>query len=198
VKGDWAHLQVSQLVHVHTGFHIIFDIGSEESNYRPHLWPGSKYTALADDQVRKVVQEWVRVIAPEVRAPNLWDLAAQQQRIATDPATGNTPFTAAERREIGEGLQRLQEHVQQAEPSMKPEHRAALAARMSYLDKAADRLGRLDWTSLVIGQLFAMATEKIITVQTFTSLYSLAADLFGRVLAIGPAVVQAAGRLIGS
>jgi hypothetical protein len=53
--------------------------------------------------------------------------------------------------------------------------------------------GLIGWT-LVVGQFFSMAAEKIITVQTFQGLYSLAADLLGKALAVGTGI---AAKLLG-
>jgi hypothetical protein len=46
---------------------------------------------------------------------------------------------------------------------------------------------------MVIGQLFAMTTEKLITIQTFTSLYHLASNLLSKFLS----AVDVAAKLLG-
>jgi hypothetical protein len=57
----------------------------------------------------------------------------------------------------------------------------------SNLREAAGRLGRIDRATLVVGQMFNMATEKIITVQTFQSLYNMAGSLFQGLLSVAHA-----------
>ena len=85
--------------------------------------------------------------------------------------------------------------MNQAEPQLPAEARNAIAARFRFMKEAAGRLGRLDWTSIVVGQLFSMASEKLITTQTFTGLYNLAATMLQHALSLAGAL---ATKLIGS
>lgn len=192
VKGPWAHLQVSIVTHLRTGFFFLFDVGHQD-DFHPKSYPGREWPDMDGASMIQVCKSWVDQIAIEIKAPDLWALAAGQGGIGTDPTGGNSHFTPDEQRQIGEGLQQLEEYVFRAEPELPPEKRQAVSARFKYLRDAVARLGRLDWMSLVVGQLFAMASEKIITVQTFTSLYHMAGGLLGKFLAAGAAALKLAG-----
>jgi hypothetical protein len=189
VRGAWAGLPVSQITHRGTGFFLRFDVRLQDGLYYPTVWPGTDRQSLDDDRLKQFVGEWVRRIAPELKAPDLWKLAGSQAPIGAAPDEANTAFSEDDQNKIAEELSRLEQFVYQAEPSLPEGSRRAIAARFSYLKQAAARLGRVDWASIVIGQLFAMVTEKLITVQTFTGLYSLAATLFSKVLMLGSGII---------
>jgi hypothetical protein len=193
VRGSQAGFQVSHLEHVRTGFFVLFDLGG--AGYYPTAWPGRKFEAITEGSLEQVIQSWAARIGPEVQAPDLWTLSAEQKRIATDPSQANAQFTADEQRQLEAGLAQLEEFVYQSEPDLPDDKRQAVKARFGYLRAAVARVGRIDWTSLVVGQLFSMVAEKIITVQTFTAAYNVAANLLTKFLASGTAV---AGRLLGS
>ena len=103
------------------------------------------------------------------------------------------PDAPEEQRQVADGLRQLEAFIANAEPDLPEEKRRAVAARFDYIKAASARLKRLDWTSMVVGQMFAMATERLITWQTFLGLYNLAARAFGNVLAAG----DAAAKLLG-
>jgi hypothetical protein len=189
VKGPWAHLQVSQLIHHRTGFFFVFDMSSG-GGYHPQAWPGGDLGEMHSARMMDLAQRWVIEIAPEIKAPDLWQLAADQPRIGTDPGSANTPFTQAEQLGVGRSLFRLEEFVYQSEPSLEPGKRQAVVARFAYLKDAATRLGRIDWMTLVVGQFFSMASERIITVQTFHGLYSLAGDLLRQIVTLGTGIAD--------
>lgn len=192
VEGPWMRaLYVSRLMHKRTGFFLVFDMGT--SDYHLYAWPGGEHHDLGQPRVTDLAKEWVRLIESEIKQPDLWQLFKEQQRLGADPQTENTPFTAEEQARIAEGLVLLEEHVYQSEPDLPIEKRHAVAARFRFLKDAAARLGRLDWMSMVIGQLFAMASERIITVQTFHSLYNMAAVTFGKMLQVAGQVANLLG-----
>lgn len=195
VTGPYAErYQVSQLNHPRTGFFFLFDVGSS-GDYQLTAWPGGVNNDRSIAEVKELVEEWIDAIAPELQAPDFWRIAGEQHKIGTDPRPANTPFTRKEQQQIGEGLSRLEEFVYQSEPELVTEKRAAVGARFGYLRSAVKRLGRIDWMTLMVGQFFGMATEKIITVQTFQGLYNLAASLLGTAITASTSV---ASKLLGS
>jgi hypothetical protein len=180
VKGPWAFNLVSRLYHPRTGFYFLFD--ASDHGFAPQGWPGGQFGSSLDSRLTMdYFRQWVKeILAPEINAPDMWKLAAEQKGIGTDPSTANTPLTIDEQRQLSEGFRQLEAYVDTAEPLMPAEKRRAVAARFEYLRGAAPRLGRVDWITLVVGQLFGMASEQIVTVQTFTALYHLASGLVGQ------------------
>lgn len=146
-EGAWAGLPVSQVTHQRTGFFLRFDVRLQDGLCYPTVWPGTNRQSLNDDGLKQFASEWVKRIAPELKAPDLWRLALNQSPIGTDPGDANTAFSDEEQKRIGQELSRLEQFVYQAEPSLPEGDRRAVAARFSHLKEAAARLGRVDWAT---------------------------------------------------
>ena len=95
---------VSQLTHPDTGFFLLFNLNTSRGFFL-QSWP-----TLDDTRARKkrwsdesndavalnYAAEWISVIAPQIKAPDLWELAAAQPRFSGEAAAGaNTVFSPA-------------------------------------------------------------------------------------------------------
>jgi hypothetical protein len=200
VKGPSTHNTVSLVSHKRLNVHFTFDVASDGlywlSSYPATTASSASGKDLGAEGMMQHCRTWIEAIAPQVKAPDLWAFATQQEGIPSP--TRNTPFTPDERHRLAEGLRQIEEFVYNAEPSLEPPQRAAIAARFKFLEQATQRLGRLDWTTIVVGNFFQMASEKLITVQTFTSLYHMAGQMMSSILRLGTSVADVATKLIGA
>src|SRR5262245_52593093 len=82
---------VSRIVHPRTAFYFVFD-PSKDGKYKPDCWPEDVTVGaslLSQAGIVAAFKRWVSAIAPEIKAPDLWKLAAEQKTLAADPNQEN-------------------------------------------------------------------------------------------------------------
>jgi hypothetical protein len=151
--------------------------------------PGEEieHESLLDNfpQIVDRIGEWLRAIAADEETPDLWaELGQQQQTFSAGAleAGENTPFTPAEQRLIAVKLEELKANAVD-DYALSGEQLRELEARLDYLDKAATRVGRLDWRNLVAGALLSAVTGAALPPDVvqgiFGTLVNSVAHLFG-------------------
>jgi hypothetical protein len=134
-----------------------FSIGGDPGHYvgqsvvgDGNPWP---YEVYSWDPVMERVDRWAREVKRDLETPDLWaELQDEVELLQASYAesAANTPFTAQEKKQIAERLHDFVAHAEQAY-SLSETQIAELNAKVDYLVSSSDRLGRIDWRTVLIG-----------------------------------------------
>jgi hypothetical protein len=131
-----------------------------------------------------VVGKWVDILRKEIDTPDLWATISSGNSSlmqATTTASENTPFTAQELVQVVLFLGKIRAHIQ-TNSGLSPDKLNIVVEKLSYLEQAANRLGRKDWQILFLGVLTTMAMQGGMTKNVFHELFSVADILFRQFL----------------
>lgn len=120
-------------------------------------WPAFPYKEYGWTPVEVRVKSWLDDVKRDIETPDLWaELQGEAKLLgaASDEATENTPFTSQEKKEIVGQLNEFAEYAQHTY-SLSTTQMSDLNAKLDYLAKATDRLGRIDWRNIFIGSIFS-------------------------------------------
>ena len=144
----------------------------------------TRASASSAYQWDSVVSKWMDILRQEIDTPDLWaSLASGQSSVmqATATASENTPFTAPERIQVVLFLGEIRTYIQ-TNARLLPDKFTIVAEKLTYLEQAADRMGRKDWLNLFLGVLFSMALQVGMEKSAFQDLLSVAGQLFRQFL----------------
>jgi len=179
---------VSRLEHKDSNFYYLFDF---ELNQYEGVEAFARYSP--GDRVR-VVQEfvgawdghsshvvaWLKNLARELKAPNLWS-AAEQLATSAAEIDRNEPFSMEERRVIGEQLRSIRQSIEQLRELDEAEE-MLLDRRLKYLESAAGRVGRFDWRGLVVSVVFNIAWDPAYNPEQARALFGFFAGALANVV----------------
>jgi hypothetical protein len=115
------------------------------------------------------VAPWLDEVKKNHDAPDLWAEARNARALSDvvgDVEADNTPFTLEEVELLKPRLQDVADRIESSQP-LDAEQKQVVRKRFQYLLEAAQRgVGRVDWLSIFIGQLFEMGLEKILEPST--------------------------------
>jgi hypothetical protein len=180
-EGSYGTL-ISRLVHVPTKFHFTFSFSGEY--YTSQWWPPQGYGAKVlsldkswEDQA-KCAFNWLVVVKKEADAPDLWGSAFANTDLlsGTPDESNNEQFTPTELRSLEAKLDQICEYIQETHAQSDPA-RETIGRRISFLKKAALRVGRIDWTSMFIGQIVSMIFTKEVLSSAFADIMRFAGSL---------------------
>ncbi len=115
-------------------------------------WPFDVYSWEA---LMSRISTWLTQVKLDLSTPDLWaELRGEAELLggASGEASGNTPFTPEEQKEIVRRLREVEANVNRTYSLSKPEMEI-FDARIDYLVDAAGRLGRIDWRNAVVGAI---------------------------------------------
>lgn len=99
------------------------------------------------------ISNWLDEVKRDVETPDLWaDLQGEAELlgVAYDEDTENTPFTPEEKKKITHEFSEFAVYAQRTY-SLSAGQMNVLNAKLDYLIKATDRLGRIDWRNALVG-----------------------------------------------
>jgi hypothetical protein len=157
---------VSRLEHVDTKFFYLFDyrwdgqdeVSTDVAFYSPGNTSRTETAWLREwDEHAEQVLAWIRNLKRELEAVDYWSptepLAAALREIER-----NEPFNREEQVLIAEQLGEIRGRIDEIKELTQAQARLA-DTRFEYLRTATRRLGRFDWTNLVVSQLVTIAWE---------------------------------------
>lgn len=146
---------------------------------------------LWSDDTKIIVQEWLNNLKQEIEAPDLWELAHEENNlldsVGKTSTLENTPFSEDEQLlisskilEIGNFLintQGLNVHQQQT-----------VKKQLEYLVDSSKRLGRKDWMNIGIGALFSLAMQLYLPAEPSRQLLHMFSTFFRHLISGLPSV----------
>jgi len=154
---DNSKLLVSEIVHVPTGSHFVFDFethigGWRLTEHKVECSPGAStspesHQCTVEERPLQFALRWLERVKREIEIPDLWDEIARQKRFlarSTSSEVEDTSFSQDEIRLIVSRLDQILEEVV-ATYGVQTEQARVLEERFEYLKQASLRLGRKDW-----------------------------------------------------
>lgn len=183
---------VSALVHQPTRYWFKFDMGDEghlcafspaEDTLRGGEYPGNWNKEMS------YVRKWLTYLKREAQAPDLWTMLSGDNTLseAASPelSDDNAPFSVQERRRVENSLAEIRSLLI-ASTNLSDEMLGHVDARLEYLNKASERLGRKDWLNVA----FSVITNIIIVValppETARNILNVAGTVLNWVLGGSP------------
>jgi hypothetical protein len=123
---------------------------------------------------------WLVELRKEVDCPDLWAMA-QQGRVLSDAATGDTtnlPFTPAEIAGIFTRLEELKRFLITSQQFHARES-AIIDAQFRYLRDSSERMGRKDWFNIAFSVLISVVVSVALPPENAKALLEMAGALFG-------------------
>ena len=163
-ESTYQHMTlVSYIAYKNTDFYFKFDYSEENLHfcvYSPGIekqidseYPGSWECEKGD------FSAWLQNIYREINQPDLWSELSKYQ-LATDTLTtselGNDPFTAYQADQISESLNQIRAYLHEHQ-LVSDEHIEFVKQKLTYLEEAARRQGRMDWLHTAIGVIMTIA-----------------------------------------
>jgi len=169
-----------------------FEFGFVANAWRYHFWPAPSSpfdagNAGSWDYEWQAVRRWLSALRLVVAEPDLWAELRRERAILAQPgaagdAGNNTPFTHPELERVSQQIGELKQYVRES-ADLTGEHVRELEARLDYVERAAQRMGRVDWWNLFAGALINLVLSSVIPPHAVQSLLVLAArglaGLFG-------------------
>jgi hypothetical protein len=130
---------------------------------------------------------WLELVKAEHEAPDLWAEVGRDQEIVAAITDGdqNTPFTDHEQEQIALQLHELRELLR-GRYHLDGAPLAELEERISYLEAASRRLGRIDWRQILVSQLFALVARAVLPQDAFQEAVQFLAHGLGHLFGGGP------------
>ncbi|MFN7985392.1 MAG: hypothetical protein U0Q11_26420 [Vicinamibacterales bacterium] len=133
---------------------------------------------------------WLRVVAAEHSAPDLWAaVAAERDLVIGDVPEGPSSFTPSELKVLRERLGLVEAKVRQLATDLTADQDQQLAEAFETAASAADHLTKKEWKQLFAGALLQTFTSLALTVDNLRQVVHFAA------ITIGPIVSRAASLL---
>jgi hypothetical protein len=136
-----------------------------------------------DDLVSPQLALWLDCIKRETQAPDLWGQLEQGRELlqAADATDDNTPFTPEEQTQVAAQLREIKEYLF-ATHSLSATQQVTIETRLAYLEQAATRMGRKDWSTILIGTLFSVVVETTLGADGASDLFRFAMNAVGHLL----------------
>ena len=190
---------VSLLTYQPTGHYFWFDCfsGSHANGFIVEWRPvhdgstGSKFTKNWRATELSLIS-WLRALREEVDQPDLWATANAERLFFLDDPANNDSFTAPERDLIAQHLRTLGDYVQRTYELTATQYEK-VAQRLTYLEDASQRHGRLDWKNLAASTLISIVLMLGLTPDRAAGLLNLAGQLFGPLLGEIAGLIGGAG-----
>jgi hypothetical protein len=189
IVGDEGCL-VHQFRHPETGAFFRFDW---YVRYRTGLvcewWPlvaGREHQASPEswDEAKEIANVWLRLVAAEAEAQDLWAIAAQQRAWLTstpEAFESNSPFSDSEQTAIAHHLKTIEEYTIRTY-HLQEQQATFVRTQLLYLTEAAVRVGRFDWKNLAASTLLNIVMTLGLDVEKGRQLLAFAAPLLGPLL----------------
>jgi hypothetical protein len=135
------------------------------------------------------VGTWLRAVKSYYEMPDLWAELRNGgsmlgEGAALEATFENTPFTPGEQLEIAKQLRGISDYIKRTYPLSGAEL-LALDQRITYLEKAAGRVGRLDWRNLLLGAFLGAIVQGLLSPEVvraaLSMIFNALASLLGQV-----------------
>ncbi|WP_022669154.1 hypothetical protein [Desulfospira joergensenii] len=155
----------------------------------PDCQEESEYRSEWEELMESDMESWLKVLRDELNEPDLWSQAQRYAQSFT-PAIAkdipNDPFTYAEVERIGTALKELTTRITDT-LELNTDHQRLVESKLAYLEDAAKRQGRTDWTHTAIGVLVSITVSLALAPDKAALIWKFFQE------AVGPAI----GNLLG-
>ena len=197
IKSD--DIETCSLVHLQTGYffdidlpgHVSHETFDEDSRpaFQATFSPGSSFRTeshgcYAWSDVLQNLELWISYMIRETETPDLWaGLEADNQliKIATEQPSDNLPFTQVELPQVRKCLEDIKAYVVRTNEFSETQKKI-IDARFKHMEEAATRMGRKDWTSLVIGNLVSIVITLAFSGDSTRDLFRFAGEVVRKIL----------------
>jgi hypothetical protein len=140
-----------------------------ESGWRVEISPatetrrGMTDAAPWDEVVVPALRHWLDLLKRELDAgEDPWEqIQREREIVAAEPGDiENTPFSEGERAQISTQLREIKEYLRTTQ-SLSEAQLAMIDSRLSYLEEAAGRMGRVDWRNAFVGVMLGLVVEAV-------------------------------------
>ena len=181
-----SDLLVSRLEHSGSRFFYLFDY--RWNSEQEIEFPVAEYSPGDSDRTvvawlpgwaehAEHLDAWVTNLRRELEAPDLWSAGKELASEIAD-IERNDPFTASERELISESIRSLRRRVDETF-ELTTTQAEIVAARLTYLEAAAGRVGRFDWRGLVVSVIWGVAWDMAFNPEQTRQLVGFFIDAFG-------------------
>jgi hypothetical protein len=175
--------EIHRLVHPPTGAFLRMDyVTAFKAGYSLDYWPRTVDLEFSEDwgDLAAQIRAWLQAVKAENDAPDLWAIAQGERAwlTSTEDDKANTPFTPAEREQIGHHLRTIEEYAIRTYQLEEAQH-AHVRKQLEYLTEAAERVGRFDWKNLAASTFVDIVLTLGLDMEKTQKLLALATQLLG-------------------
>lgn len=152
-------------------------------NYEVRFSPGLSYrnreilAVLSWPIVLDKLKVWLNLLIEEIRTPDLWStISGGTQLIKLAADQDNRPFTLDEQNQIKKTLDEIKTYLIKSNNLTEAQIRI-VEARFDYMDEAAGRLGRKDWTGIFVSSLIGIAATLTLSADSAKDLIRFAGQI---------------------
>jgi hypothetical protein len=179
---------VPRLLHLPSGFWISFEWFELKGFYATYS-PAEEIYQMERNPgnwggVVSLTSEWLLYLKRETEVPDLWDnLPSEMQLIqeADQQPSDNLPFTQAELPQVRDALEEIKSYVLKTH-ALSEEQKGIVDARFDYMEETATRLGRKDWTNIVVSNLLSIVITLSLSGDSTKDLFRFAGQVVKRLL----------------
>jgi hypothetical protein len=144
-------------------------VGEYKSGDSP-AWP---YEAYSWKTALRRISSWLDEVKRDIETPDLWaelQNEAELLEVTYDKDTENTPFTTEEKKKIAKQFSEFSDYAQRTY-SLSAAQMNVLNAKLDYLVKATDRLGRVDWRNALLGVIIGYVLTIALPTESARSMF---------------------------
>jgi len=125
---------------------------------------------------------WLDCLATQLEAPDLWaSISGDTQLIRQAVDQDNRPFTVDEQLPVKKALDEIKAYLIKSR-NLSGDRLRDIQSQLSYLEDAATRLGRKDWTGLLISGLFSIVLTLSLDTDSTRDLFRFAGQIVKQLL----------------
>lgn len=191
---------ISKITHFPSGYFLNFDRSSRWQQMYFTGSPGrneisfSRYGTqkeLWSDDTKIIVQEWLNNLKKEIEAPDLWELAHEENNlldsVGRTSTLENTPFLEDEQLLISSKILEIGNFLINSQ-DLNAHHQETVKKQLEYLVESSKRLGRKDWMNIGIGALFSLAMQLYLPAEASRQLLHMFSAFFRHLIRGLPSV----------
>lgn len=126
--------------------------------------------------------EWVTRLSEELRIPDLWStITGDTQLIQLAADQDNRPFTPDEQTQVKKALDEIKAYLIKTH-NLSGDRLETIKSQLSYLEEAATRLGRKDWTGILVSNLISIALTLSLSADGARDLFRFAGQIVKQLL----------------
>ncbi|MGE0645738.1 MAG: hypothetical protein AB7P24_18930 [Nitrospira sp.] len=125
---------------------------------------------------------WLRILKREIQQPDLWASISGDthlMRLASDQ--DNQPFRSDEQLQVKKALGEIKSYLIHTH-GVSGARLEAMEKQLSYLEEAATRLGRKDWTGILVSNLISIALTLSLSADGARDLFRFAGQIVKQLL----------------
>lgn len=152
-----------KIVHKYTNHYLTIYYESSNWRYKIYYSPGETTWEVGDgtdewNTTMKHINLWLKYLSREVEQPDFWNEPTKDIKMAelgSASDTSNSQFSQKEMEHIRTELSKIRDFIN-SQYKLSPGDSDLVQNKLLYLEKAAEKQGRLDWLHTAIGVTFTI------------------------------------------